>query len=104
MVGPLDGVRVLELPAIGPVPFLGMLLADLGAAVTRIDRLSGTGRGLQFRPGALDRGRRSIGLDLRATGAAEIALRLMEQSDVVIEGFRPGVAERLGIGPAEALA
>lgn len=104
MVGPLDGVRVLELPAIGPVPFLGMLLADLGATVTRIDRLPGSGRGLDLGRGPLDRGRRSIAMDLRARGAARVALRLVERSDVLIEGFRPGVAERLGLGPVEALA
>ncbi|WP_188894217.1 CaiB/BaiF CoA transferase family protein [Microlunatus endophyticus] len=104
MVGPLEGVRVLELPAIGPVPFLGMFLADLGASVIKIDRLPGTGTGLEFAPGALDRGRRSIGLDLRRPGGADLALRIIERSDVLIEGFRPGVAERLGIGPEAALA
>ncbi|QGN32373.1 CaiB/BaiF CoA-transferase family protein [Microlunatus sp. Gsoil 973] len=103
MTGPLSGVHVLELPAIGPVPFLGMLLSDLGATVTRIDRPDGTPNGLEFPPRAVDRGRRSIGLDLRKPGAAEVAGRLIERSDVLIEGFRPGVAERLGVGPEAAM-
>jgi alpha-methylacyl-CoA racemase len=105
MPGPLDGVRVLELPAIGPVPFLGMLLADLGAEVIRIDRLSGaSGLGDVLAASPLGRGRRSIGLDLRKPGGAGVALRIAETSDVLIEGFRPGVAERLGIGPDTVLA
>lgn len=103
MAGPLDGLRVLELPAIGPVPFLGMFLADLGASVIKVDRLPGTETGLQFPPGALDRGRRSIGADLRRPGGAELVLKIVERSDVLIEGFRPGVAERLGVGPKTAL-
>ncbi len=106
MTGPLLGVRVLELPAIGPVPLLGMLLADLGAAVTRVDRPADQGRGVGHttEPSAMDRGRRSICIDLRQDGAAEVALGLAKRSDVLIEGFRPGVAERLGIGPEPALA
>jgi alpha-methylacyl-CoA racemase len=104
MAGALEGVRVLELPAIGPVPFLGMLLADLGAEVIRIDRLPGaTGLGDALAASPLGRGRRSIGLDLRKPGAAEVALKLSDTCDALIEGFRPGVAERLGIGPAEVL-
>ena len=103
MAGPLAGVRVLELPAIGPVPFLGMLLADLGASVIKIDRLPGTARDLDLPTGALARGRRSIGVDLRRPGGAELALKIIERSDVLIEGFRPGVAERLGVGPDAAL-
>jgi alpha-methylacyl-CoA racemase len=104
MPGPLDGLRVLELPAIGPVPFLGMLLADLGATVVRIDKLGDKGPFAGLPAGPLGRGRRSIALDVRKPGGAEVVLRLIEQSDVLIEGFRPGVAERLGIGPDEALA
>ena len=101
MAGPLDGVRVLELPAIGPVPFLGMLLSDLGAEVIRIDRLSGaSGLADALAGSPLGRVRRSIGLDLRKPGGAELALRIAETSDALIEGFRPVVAERLGIGPA----
>jgi alpha-methylacyl-CoA racemase len=103
--GPLAGVRVIELPAIGPVPFLGMLLADLGADVIRVDKLpepAGTFGGLPAGP--LGRGRRSVTLDLRQPGAAEVVLRLAERCDALIEGFRPGVAERLGVGPADVLA
>ncbi|MGI8760480.1 MAG: CaiB/BaiF CoA transferase family protein [Jatrophihabitantaceae bacterium] len=100
MAGPLAGVRILELPAIGPVPFLGMLLADLGAEVVRIDKLPGSADMFSGLPGGpLGRGRRSIGLDLRKPGAAEVVLRLAERCDALIEGFRPGVAERLGVGP-----
>lgn len=105
MTGPLAGVAVLELPAIGPVPMLGMLLSDLGASVTRIDRPGDHNRGLGHTstPSAMDRGRRSICVDLRRDDAAEIVLRLIDRSDVLIEGFRPGVTERLGIGPEPAL-
>jgi len=106
--GPLHGVRVLELPAIGPVPFVGMLLADLGAEVIRIDRLSPDAEPLSALPagptGPLGRGRRSISVDLRNPAGAEIALELAAGVDVLIEGFRPGVAERLGVGPVQALA
>ena len=105
MPGPLAGLRVVELPALGPVPFLGMLLADLGAEVVRIDKLPGQAGMFSALPaGPLGRGRRSIGLDLRQPGAAEVVLRLAERSDALIEGFRPGVAERLGVGPDAVLA
>jgi alpha-methylacyl-CoA racemase len=101
--GPLAGVRVIELPAVGPVPFLGMLLADLGADVIRIARPdpgpSPYGGGDPF-----DRGRRVIPVDLRQARGAEVVLRLAATADALIEGFRPGVAERLGIGPDAALA
>ena len=107
MPGPLAGIRVLELPAIGPVPFLGMLLADLGAEVVRIDRVTTATDPLTALPigatGPLGRGRRSIGIDLRQPAGVGIALDLAAGSDVLIEGFRPGVAERLGIGPEQAL-
>jgi alpha-methylacyl-CoA racemase len=105
MGGPLRGVRVLELPAIGPVPFLGMLLADLGAEVIRVDKLPGTGGMFGGLPaGALGRGRRSICVDTRQPDGAEAVLRIAETCDALIEGFRPGVAERLGLGPAEVHA
>lgn len=103
MAGPLSGVRVIELPAIGPVPFLGMLLADLGAEVIRIDKIGDKSLFSGLPAGPLGRGRRSIGLDVRKPGGAEVVLRLVERADALIEGFRPGVAERLGIGPDEAL-
>ena len=104
MTGPLTGVRVIELPAIGPVPFLGMLLADLGAEVVRVDKIGDAGLFSGLPAGPLGRGRRSIGLDLRKPEGAEVLLRLIEKADALIEGFRPGVTERLGIGPDVALA
>ena len=105
MAGPLTGVRVLELPAIGPVPLLGMLLADLGAEVIRVDRLAPTaGLADAISASQLGRGRRSIRLDLRKPEGAEVALRIAETCDLLIEGFRPGVAERLGVGPDAVLA
>jgi alpha-methylacyl-CoA racemase len=107
MAGPLAGLRILELPAIGPVPFLGMLLADLGAEVIRIDRLTAAEEALADLPigmnGPLGRGRRSIELDLRQPDGVAVALDLVAGCDVLIEGFRPGVAERLGLGPEPAL-
>ena len=104
MPGPLEGIRVLELPNIGPVQFAGMLLADLGADVLRLDRASDVAIGSSVTGfvspySVLDRGRRSAGIDLKQGDAAEVVLRLCEHADVLIEGFRPGVAERLGVGP-----
>jgi len=102
--GPLAGVKVLELPNIGPLQHAGMILADLGAEVLRLDRKAhveaGTGLQGPYTPySLLDRGRRSAGIDLKHPGAAEVVARLAERADVVVEGFRPGVAERLGVGP-----
>src|SRR3954467_4063443 len=106
-MGPLAGIRVVELPNIGPVQFAGMLLSDLGAEVTRVDRASdvATGSGVTgfVSPySVIDRGRRSIGVDLKHPRGAEVVLRLCEHADVLLEGFRPGVAERLGVGPDDA--
>ena len=99
--GPLHGLRVLELGALGPVPFCGMLLSDLGADVLRIDRRDGR----RYDEYAVDtRGRRSIVLDLKDPRAKALALALVDKADALIEGFRPGVMERLGLGPDEALA
>ena len=99
--GPLTDVSVVEVGGIGPVPFAAMLLADLGADVVRIDRplddLTGT-------HAVLLRGRRSMVLDLKTSDGLAEVLSLVERSDVLLEGFRPGVAERLGFGPAVALA
>jgi alpha-methylacyl-CoA racemase len=98
-MGPLSGLRVVELAAIGPVPYAGMLLSDLGAQVVRVDRPdSGRPRDAHR---VLDRGRHSVELDLKRPEAVETVLRLAEHSDVLVEGFRPGVAERLGLGPKE---
>ncbi len=106
MSGPLSGVKVLELAGIGPGPFCGMMLADMGADVLRVDRLEPVDLGLPLDPkfDVMARGRRSIGLDLKRPEAIEIVLTLVESSDVLIEGFRPGVTERLGLGPEACLA
>ncbi|MFM8940901.1 MAG: CaiB/BaiF CoA transferase family protein [Phenylobacterium sp.] len=98
--GPLTGLKIIEFAGIGPGPFCGMLLSDLGADVVRIDR-KGQGRGSPADITA--RGRRSVGLDLKNPAAIETCLRLFETADVVFEGFRPGVMERLGLGPDVAL-
>ena len=96
----LDGVRVIELAGIGPAPFCAMMLADHGAEVIRIDRPGGSDPLAQDqRRDVLLRSRRSITLDLKQPGAIEIVARLAETADGLIEGFRPGVAERLGLGP-----
>jgi alpha-methylacyl-CoA racemase len=97
MSGPLAGVRVVELGGIGPVPFACMLLADLGADVTRIDR---PGDGVD-EASPLRRGKRSVALDLKAPESVDAVLALIEEADVLVEGFRPGVAERLGLGPQQ---
>ncbi len=99
--GPLSTLKVLEFAGIGPGPFCGMLLSDLGADVVRIDR-KGAGRG--GKADVTARGRRSIAMDLKTPAAVEVCLKLMERSDAVFEGFRPGVMERLGLGPEVALA
>lgn len=104
-MGPLAGVKVIELPNIGPVQFAGMLLSDLGAEVLRVDRASDVATGRSVAGGnasafsVIDRGRHSIGVDLKNESGAEVVLRLCENADVLLEGFRPGVAERLGVGP-----
>lgn len=95
-MGPLRGVKVLEMAGIGPGPFCAMLLADLGAAVIRIERPDGPPG---HRGDVVMRGRRSLALDLKNPAAVEAVLRLAEGSDVLTEGFRPGVMERLGLGP-----
>jgi alpha-methylacyl-CoA racemase len=99
-VGPLSDVRLIEIAGIGPGPFAAMMLSDMGADVVRVDRAQSVERG--FDPGwmeVLNRGRRSIGVDLKHPDGVETLLRMVEQADALIEGFRPGVAERLGIGP-----
>ncbi len=100
-MGPLHGLRIIELAAIGPVPLCCMLLADLGADVVRIDRLqpSGLGLALDRRFDVNARSRRSLALDLKAPAGRDAALRLVQGADVLVEGFRPGVAEGLGLGP-----
>lgn len=105
MSGPLSGLRVIEMPAIGPVPFCGMLLADLGADVLRIDRMTDPGLGIsiQTRYELLGRGKRSLVLDLKNERDRDAALELAERADILLEGFRPGVMESLGLAPEIAL-
>jgi alpha-methylacyl-CoA racemase len=98
--GPLTGLKVVEFAGIGPGPFCGMLLSDLGADVVRIDRKGGRGGAPSD---VTARGRRSVALDLKSPAAIEACLKLMEGADAVFEGFRPGVMERLGLGPDVAL-
>lgn len=104
----LKGIRIIEFEAIGPAPFGGMLLADMGADILRIDRPQapddlGPKRGKHKPVDILGRSRRSVMLDLKSPGGREAALRLMASAHVVIEGFRPGVMERLGLGPDDVL-
>ncbi|MEV0680567.1 CaiB/BaiF CoA-transferase family protein [Actinosynnema sp. NPDC050436] len=101
MAGPLAGLRVVELAGLAPAPFGCMVLADLGASVVRVDRVSG---GTAVPGDVLGRGRRSVAVDVRRPEGAEVVLRLVERADVLVEGFRPGVTERLGLGPAHCLA
>ena len=105
-MGPLTGIRVIEIAGIGPGPFCAMMLADMGADVVRIDRASAARGGDPDRPplDLLNRGRRSVGIDLKSSEGVETVLALVEGADALLEGFRPGVAERLGIGPADCLA
>ncbi|MFC9553425.1 CaiB/BaiF CoA transferase family protein [Rhodococcus sp. NPDC056960] len=105
--GPLSGLKVVEIGSIGPGPFCAMLLADLGADVIRVDRAAGAGLvgpNADFRTELLHRGRRSLAVDLKHPDGAEVVLSLVSDADVLIEGFRPGVAERLGIGPDDCAA
>ena len=98
--GPLAGVTAIEFAGLGPAPFAGMMLADQGARVIRIDRTPKRNAPKSARDGdVLSRGRESIALDLKKPDAVEVALRLIERADVLIEGFRPGVMESLGLGP-----
>jgi alpha-methylacyl-CoA racemase len=105
-VGPLQGVRVVEFAGLGPGPFCGMLLADLGADVVRVDRRGSRGGllGTLGGPPLMDRGKRSIALDLKDPADLDVVRALARRSDVLLEGFRPGVMERLGLGPDELLA
>ncbi|MEV7581423.1 CaiB/BaiF CoA transferase family protein [Streptomyces erythrochromogenes] len=102
--GPLAGVRVVELAGIGPGPFAAMLLADLGADVVRVDRPGGGGLAVDPAYDITNRGKRSVLVDLKSADGPARVLDLVERADVLVEGFRPGVAERLGVGPAECHA
>ena len=106
-MGPLQGIRIIEIAGIGPAPFAAMLLADMGAEIIRIDRkgrVDGTTFETLVNNGILNRGRRSLALDLKQPAAVEALLRLLASADGLIEGFRPGVMERLGLGPEICLA
>ena len=104
-MGPLAGIKIIEIAGLGPCPMCAMLLAELGATVLRIDRKEpvelGLSRPLRF--DLLRRSRKSIPLDLKSPDATELVLQLVEGADALIEGFRPGVAERLGLGPERCL-
>ncbi len=105
-MGPLQGVKVVEVAGIGPGPFVAMLLADMGADVIRVDRadrVTGTGDPSAPPADVLNRGRRSIAVDLKSPDGVDLLLDLVAQADVLVEGFRPGVTERLGFGPEVCL-
>jgi alpha-methylacyl-CoA racemase len=103
VTGPLDGVRVLEFAGMGPAPFAVMMLSDMGAEVVRVDRLGGT-RPAGPVPNPLHRGRRSVAADLKNPAAITAILRMVESADALVEGFRPGTMERLGLGPQACAA
>lgn len=100
-MGPLAGLRIIELAGIGPGPFCGMMLSDMGAEVIRVDRTGGSGRAAKD---VLARNRRSIAVDLKSPEGVETVLKLVESADALFEGFRPGVTERLGLGPEDCMA
>lgn len=106
MSGPLSGIRVVEMAALGPAPYGVMLLADLGADVVRVDRAAGgeVKVGFEATMVGLSRGRRSIAVDLKTGAGRDVVRRLVASADVLVEGWRPGVAERLGLGPDELRA
>ncbi len=105
-MGPLAGVKVVELAGIGPGPFCAMMLADMGADVVRVERASNVPAEMPAGspPDVASRGKRSIGVDLKNPDGVETVLRLIENSDILLEGFRPGVTERMGLGPDVCLA
>jgi len=102
--GPLTGLRVVELAGLGPAPYACMLLAELGADVVRVDRPGGGSLIVAPEKDALNRSRPSVAVDLKSPGGRDVLLRLIDGADVLVEGLRPGVLERLGVGPDEALA
>ncbi|MED5555857.1 MAG: CaiB/BaiF CoA-transferase family protein, partial [Pseudomonadota bacterium] len=100
-MGPLNGFRIIELAGIGPGPFCGMMLSDMGAEVIRVDRIA---KGVGAPKDVLQRNRQSVAVDLKKPEGIEIVLKLVESADALFEGFRPGVTERLGLGPDECMA
>jgi alpha-methylacyl-CoA racemase len=105
-MGPLQGITIIELAGIGPGPFCAMMLADMGANVIRIDRSGAVRGGDPDNPplDSLTRNRRSIGIDLKNPDGVEAVLKMVETADGLIEGFRPGVTERMGLGPDDCAA
>ena len=97
-MGPLAGIRIIEFAGLGPAPFCAMVLSDLGAEIIRIDRCSDA-KGAAGPQNPVNRGRRSLALDLKKPEAVAVVLRLIADADALLEGFRPGVMERLGLGP-----
>jgi alpha-methylacyl-CoA racemase len=104
MTGPLHGVRIIEIAGLGAAPFAGMMLADAGADVIRVDRADETSGVRRAKHDPLGRGKRSVAVDLRSADGRSVVHRMVECVDGLIEGFRPGVAERLGIGPSDCMA
>jgi len=100
-MGPLKGLKIIEMAGIGPGPFCGMVLADLGAEIIKVDRASAIGTGSKQE--ASNRGKKSIAVDLKSEEGVEVVLKLVEKADAIFEGFRPGVMERLGLGPNDCL-
>ena len=96
-MGPLKGFKIIEMAGIGPGPSCGMILADLGAEIIRVDRASAAGTGSREEPA--NRGKKSIAVDLKSEDGVEVVLKLVESADAIFEGFSPGVMERLGLGP-----
>lgn len=105
MSGPLAGLKVIEIAGLGPTPSCGMLLGDMGADVVRVDRIAKADLGIEIptRFNLRDRNKRSVAIDLKQPEGIAALLQLVEQADILIEGFRPGVAERLGLGPEACL-
>lgn len=105
-MGALSGIRVVEMAGIGPAPFCGMLLADMGADVLRVDRLAAADIGIPVPPryDLLNRNKQSVAVDVKSAAGRETVLRLVTEADALIEGFRPGVMERLGLGPEPCMA
>lgn len=101
-MGPLRGYRIIEMAGIGPAPFCCMMLADMGAEIIRVDRREAADLGVPGREPRFDvtlRGRRSVAVDVRSAAGQDVVKRLCKDADAIVEGFRPGVMERLGLGP-----
>ncbi|MGP4086241.1 CoA transferase, partial [Streptomyces sp. KR55] len=104
MSGPLAGLRVVELAGLGPAPFAAMTLADMGADVVRVEREGGFTMPIPPEYDTLQRGKRSVATDLKKPEGLAFVRKLVDRADVLIEGYRPGATERLGLGPEECLA